>query len=1498
MKKQSFVLFLLIVTMILTFASCGIANKKVESIQIVSGAPTEVEVGKTPDFSDIKLKVTYNDGEIKEVGYADVKISTIDTSKVGKAEYTVSYDGGSVKVQINVKASAGGPGHSDVTLDSISYLEGISTGFFVGADFHTTALKVTANYSDGSTQTISSDKLTIVQDIDCDVVGTQTLIVEYEGKRCEIEITVSAIEPVRLELKLNSFESSVLVGRSFDTTPITGNLVYNNFNETPVENSEISFSVVDTSTAGEKVLVGKYQGFEASCNVTVLGINEIIFSGFATSIKYNQTLDLSALTASVIASNNRRYVISKEEITVDDRLFDATLDNVSSKWTKIVFSYCGESKEYNIEVTADRADSELLSLEYVSGVRTKIFVGEAFDDSAIIASANRTFGYSSIAEITKAQLTVSGTVDNTVAGTYPITYSLKEDGVEKSFTLNVTVVEPGPSNLVLSTENLGWVIKGETINTGNITATLYYEYGTKTKPISNSELTFEGVNSGVAGEIDITVKHAESGLSEVVTVTVVEIQSVTFSGVKDRYRVNNQISSEDVTISILGTNGKTYQRSFDVNATLPTLNLDITKTSEEKEYTFTYYGAEFKKNIEVYAEFEDATLLRVEHNGATRLLIGTAVDSVISVKAYYTYGFTKVYGADDGVTFEGELNTGAKGNYSITVKYQDKTANATISVEYPKVTGIVINSAPIGIKGEAYDYDSINVTITLENNETKTATFANLVDYDIRANDIDITVSGVKNLTLTSNGKTASFAVTIYEIEKIVINTENFNNVVQLGSAFSTDGLGKIVVYLKGVQEPVQREIDEFNHKVDANTRGVYQLTATYLGVTSESVQIFVADQNFVITGAEDPAPIVAWKNGVYSGKFLDSGYNYFVGDDNPFKYELKFQLFDIINNVPDTRGVNYIAKSTVTLDGIAVGNEYVIIDEEKHTFDFTEDAIGKTFIITTSHKDYPEYSKSLEVTIVDAYNVDEAIELNLITNCNETLGNSGKKQLDVLYTFLKNNNVAGIGQLIEEQYTSFVNGINGIVIHDKLTVTRSDLPEDYFFTTASGEQYLWDHQTIFNHQFTEVKLDNPETSGVAPSVFNFYGNYFTIISNNIPIVAKQGMVDKYGETTNDNDARSSSQLFRFDVSQRIFDDAQKEDKFYAENYQVNIYALGLHDNDPSVAVQPEIAQERAKLGIIGMKIRRGTYNLKAVNIEAYFTSIIEDYDDVTVNIDYCTFYNAWNNHLFLWTENVLDKNSEGKYDGSVHEGYSPVTLNITNSFIGKSGGPVIIIQNASPEAEFNTEANSRAVINIDEKTEMFSYVKGDEAWFQAYGATPIMSTLVGFNTLFEPKGGSYQTIVGNNKFINMIMINMDSDFNPAPTTMSGVTTDVDGSISIAGQTKLDMNDWSLQDVGDFKYGHGGAVDGVLMNAGGQTPPIFVSDAGGVSYTDTTNLYAPDLSALGISNSMDKAMDGDYLAMYLYNLGVLLGFNEPDMEAEPTPETSQIVRITESHGIR
>ena len=196
------------------------------------------------------------------------------------------------------------------------------------------------------------------------------------------------------------------------------------------------------------------------------------------------------------------------------------------------------------------------------------------------------------------------------------------------------------------------------------------------------------------------------------------------------------------------------------------------------------------------------------------------------------------------------------------------------------------------------------------------------------------------------------------------------------------------------------------------------------------------------------------------------------------------------------------------------------------------------------------------------------------------------------------------------------------------------------------------------------------------------------------------------------------------------------------------------------------------------------------------------------------------------------------------------------------------------------------------------SYVVGNEAWFDAHGISA-QAVLIGSISDDIGNGASFLTqFEGNtNRYMTMIMINMDVAYIPGLST--GDPLDIDGSLVIDGTTALDMEDGMRDIVVGFNPETGAPIvqtvpsgygSGYVAVVQSQTaglpvpPPIFVSSTGGVGYSDLET-FTPVTGA--------DVYQGEYLALYWYNLGIALGYNET-IPAEPTPPSTPWV--TEAHG--
>ena len=807
-------------------------------------------------------------------------------------------------------------------------------------------------------------------------------------------------------------------------------------------------------------------------------------------------------------------------------------------------------------------------------------------------------------------------------------------------------------------------------------------------------------------------------------------------------------------------------------------------------------------------------------------------------------------------------------NWVIT--YGDLSTTIKLSNTPPVIESIKVNSGyPTWVLiTEPYAAD-VTATATLSNNLTKSVTGLTL-------STVDTTTAGVKTVTATYTNEdgtfTDTFEIEVVTVTSITIDSASFEAVTTVGK-FDVSKL-RVDVTLSNGQFIERSEGVTITYSNGFNADAVCEgeITAIFHGVASAPVKVTIVDEDFkyLISGVSDPDQLIQWKNDTYQNKFLDSGYGYVVGHNNPFKYVLSLKLLDPTTYLPVEKYVGYTSVSEVLLDGAPVGTEYVTIDEVNHTFQFTKEAEGKTFVIRTrpdniSANKINEFTKELTVTVVDAYNVHEAIELNVITNMSKQLGNSGYDMLEVVKQFLSDNNIYRPETL------------NGVVLHNNFTLQKSDLPAKYFFNGADGNTYLWDHQSIYYYEM--------QTAGT----FNFYGNYFNINTYNIPIVAPDGTQNTNQVLSNDDDNYSSSEIFRFNVKESLWFGTSN---FNHADYVFNIYALSLNDNDEKVSVEDMVASKRHMLGVYAFKIAKATYNFNAVNATRYYITAMAEYDCVTLNLNYTKFYDAWQSHINTWTGNFVDADDNTT---TLHASHSPATININNSFVGKAGGPAIMAMNEDPDLPRNSQSKTVVTIN---NSEVFSYVVGNEAWFDAHGISA-QAVLIGSISDDIGNGASFLTqFEGNtNRYMNMIMINMDEAYIPGLST--GDPLDIDGSLVIDGTTALDMEDGMRDIVVGFNpetgdpivqtvpsgYGSGYVAVVQSQTAGLPVPPpIFVSSTGGVGYSDLET-FTPVTGA--------DVYQGEYLALYWYNLGIALGYNET-ITAEPTPPSTPWV--TEAHG--
>ena len=176
-----------------------VSEPTVQSIEIESGLKAEYKVGEEFNANEIKIKVVKDDADatVEYVYLNDSEVSySLDLTSQGEKTLSITYGGVTIVKVVSVVA----------VLQRIEFesQEALVVDYKTPLDYAN--IFINAIYNDANvneTINLSNDKITILQDVDVNELGKQTLLVEYEGKQASIEVEVkkiNAIQPLVFEL--------------------------------------------------------------------------------------------------------------------------------------------------------------------------------------------------------------------------------------------------------------------------------------------------------------------------------------------------------------------------------------------------------------------------------------------------------------------------------------------------------------------------------------------------------------------------------------------------------------------------------------------------------------------------------------------------------------------------------------------------------------------------------------------------------------------------------------------------------------------------------------------------------------------------------------------------------------------------------------------------------------------------------------------------------------------------------------------------------------------------------------------------------------------------------------------------------------------------------------------------------------------------------------------------------------------------------------------------
>ena len=354
-------------------SNCTINVKKEEVTSLtIATKPTKTNyyVGDTLNTAGLTLKAAYNNGTTQTITGGFTCTPTA-LSTAGAQTVTVNYGGKTATFTVNVQ---------DVTLSGIAIASNpTKTSYYVGDTLDTTGLKLTATYSNGTTQTITGGFTCTPTALS--TAGVQTVTVNYGGKTATFAVNVQDVTLSGIAIASNPSKVNYFVGDTLDTTGLKLTATYNN-GTTQTITSGFTCDVSTLSTAGAQTVTVNYGGKTATFNVNV---QDVTLSGIAiasnptkTSYFVGDTLDTTGLKLTATYSNGTTQTITGGFTCTPTALSTAGAQTVT-------VSYGGKTATFTVNVELSVPPFITLTFDPTDGVldladmpEKTVYPGEAY----------------------------------------------------------------------------------------------------------------------------------------------------------------------------------------------------------------------------------------------------------------------------------------------------------------------------------------------------------------------------------------------------------------------------------------------------------------------------------------------------------------------------------------------------------------------------------------------------------------------------------------------------------------------------------------------------------------------------------------------------------------------------------------------------------------------------------------------------------------------------------------------------------------------------------------------------------------------------------------------------------------------------------------------------------------------------------------------------------------------------------------------------------------
>ncbi|GAE35960.1 bacterial Ig-like domain-containing protein [Halalkalibacter akibai] len=268
----------------------------------------------------------------------------------------------------------------------------MKTDYLQGEDLELAGLKVTAQFSDGSTTDLSSSDY-IVTGFDSSKVGVNTITINYNGRTATLDLLIKALSVTDLEILYFPAKMNYYLADPFEPQGIVVVGEYENgFKSEQLASDQFVFVI-----SGEEVTTDGYvfdkagsteitvQSVETPDTSTAFTVN--VSDAELTELEIRQPpvkslyfledeLDLAGISVYANYSDGKAVRLTQGDYQVSG------LDTTSPGKRAVTLSYKGVTSSFDVTVK----EKELEAIEVTHYPKTTFFVGESFDSTGLVIS--------------------------------------------------------------------------------------------------------------------------------------------------------------------------------------------------------------------------------------------------------------------------------------------------------------------------------------------------------------------------------------------------------------------------------------------------------------------------------------------------------------------------------------------------------------------------------------------------------------------------------------------------------------------------------------------------------------------------------------------------------------------------------------------------------------------------------------------------------------------------------------------------------------------------------------------------------------------------------------------------------------------------------------------------------------------------------------------------------------------------------------------------------